>query len=94
MGLMNEIRERAQAEAELLPPSLALLKSTEKQVNDLHHKINDAMQKIDSLHQCYLAQQVQLDKLLRMVNAIGLMLRKQQQAQPRKEKSKWTFWTF
>ncbi|GIK26489.1 MAG: hypothetical protein BroJett006_27350 [Betaproteobacteria bacterium] len=85
MGMMEEIRERARAEAELLPPSLALLKSTEKQVCDLHKKLNSAMEQIE-------AQQEQLNKLLKMVNAIGLMLKKQQQAQPRKEKSKWTSW--
>jgi len=85
MGLMNEIRERARAEAELLPPSLALLKSTEKQVNDLRHKFNDTMQQLDQLHQCYLAQQEQLNKLLKMVNAIGLLLKKQQQAQPKEK---------
>ena len=92
MGMMEKIRERAKAEAELLPPSLALLKSTEAQVNDLHKKINDLTQQLDQLHHCYQSQQAQLDKLLRMVNAIGLMLKKQQQAQPRKEKSKWTSW--
>lgn len=86
MGMMEEIRERARAEAELLPPSLALLKSTEKQVNDLHRKLNDTMQQLDQLHQCYQVQQGQLEKLLKMANAIGLMLRKQQQAQPLKEK--------
>ncbi len=80
MGLMDEIRERARAEAELLPPSLALLKSTEAQVNDLHKKLNSAMEQIE-------AQQAQLEKLLKMVNAIGLMLKKQQQVQPTKEKT-------
>lgn len=85
MGMMEEIRERAKAEAELLPPSLVLLKSTESQVNDLHKKLNSAMEQIE-------AQQAQLEKLMKMVNAIGLMLKKQQQAQPRKEKSKWTSW--
>jgi uncharacterized protein YlxW (UPF0749 family) len=95
MGMMEEIRERARAEAELLPPSLALLKSTQVQVNDLHKKINEAMQQLDQLHQCYLSQQLQLEKLLKMSNAIGLLLKKQQQlAQPMKEKSKWTFWNF
>ena len=85
MGMMEEIRERAKAEAELLPPSLVLLKSTESQVNDLHKKLNSAMEQIE-------AQQAQLEKLMKMVNAIGLMLKKQQQAQPRKEKSKRTSW--
>lgn len=85
MGMMEEIRERARAEAELLPPSLALLKSTEAQVNDLHKKLNTVLEQIE-------AQQAQLEKLMKMVNAIGLMLKKQQQAQPRKEKSKWTSW--
>lgn len=80
MGMMDEIRERAREEAELLPPSLVLLKSTEKQVCDLHKKLNSALEQIE-------AQQAQLDKLLRMVNAIGLMLKKQQQAQPTKEKT-------
>jgi len=94
MGLMNEIRERARAEAELLPPTMALLKSTQVQVNDLHKKLNDTMQQLDQLHQCYQAQQAQLEKLLKMTNAVGLLLKKQLQAQPTKEKSKWTFWTF
>ena len=80
MGMMEEIRERARAEAELLPPSLALLKSTEAQVNDLHKKLNSALEQIE-------AQQAQLEKLLKMTNAIGLMLKKQQQAQPTKEKT-------
>lgn len=87
MGMMEEIRERARAEAELLPPSLALLKSMEKQVCDLHKKLNDTKQQLDQLHQCSLAQQEQLNKLLKMVNAVGLMLKKQQQAQPTKEKT-------
>lgn len=91
MGMMEEIRERARAEAELLPPSLALLKSTEKQVNDLHHKLNDAMQQLDQLHQCYQAQQAQLGKLLKMANAIGLLVKKLQPNKD-KEKSKWIFW--
>lgn len=90
MGMMEEIRERARAEAELLPPSLALLKSTEKQVNDLHHKLNDTMQRLDQLHQCYQSQQAQLDKLLKMTNAIGLLVKKLQPH--KKEKSKWIFW--
>lgn len=90
MGLMNEIRERARAEAELLPPSLALLKSTEKQVNDLHRKLNDTLQQLDQLHQLQQAQAAQLEKLLKMTNAIGLLVKKQQQPQPRKKK--WTFW--
>ena len=77
MGMMEEIRERARAEAELLPPSLVLLKSTEKQVCDLHKKLNSAMEQIE-------AQQAQLEKLLKMVNAIGLMLKKQQ-AQPKEK---------
>lgn len=80
MGMMEEIRERARAEAELLPPSLALLKSTEAQVNDLHKKLNSALEQIEAL-------QAQLEKLLKMTNAIGLMLKKQQQAQPTKEKT-------
>ena len=80
MGMMEQIRERARAEAELLSPALVLLKSTESQVNDLHKKLNSAMEQIE-------AQREQLDKLLRMVNAIGLMLKKQQQAQPTKEKT-------
>lgn len=80
MGMMEEIRERARAEAELLPPSLALLKSTEAQVNDLHKKLNSALEQIE-------AQQAQLEKLLKMTNAIGLLLKKQQQAQPTKEKT-------
>lgn len=87
MGMMEEIRERARAEAELLPPSLALLKSTEKQVNDLHKKLNETMRQLDQLHQCYQAQQAQLEKLLKMTNAIGLLLKKQQQPQPKKEKT-------
>lgn len=79
MGMMEEIRERARAEAELLPPSMALLKSTESQVNALHKKLNTVLEQIE-------AQQAQLEKLMKMVNAIGLMLKKQQ-AQPTKEKT-------
>jgi len=92
MGMMEEIRERARAEAELLPPSLALLKSTQAQVNDLHKKLNDQSLQLDQLHQCYQAQAAQLDKLLKMTSAIGLLVKKLQPH--RKEKSKWTFWTF
>lgn len=92
MGIMEEIRERARAEAELLPSSLALLKSVEKQVNDLHKKLNDTMQQFDQLHQLQQAQAAQLEKLLKMTNAIGLLVKKLQPN--RKEKSKWTFWTF
>ncbi|GAB1414515.1 MAG: hypothetical protein AMXMBFR31_23450 [Candidatus Desulfobacillus denitrificans] len=84
MGMMEEIRERARAEAELLPPSLALLKSMEKQVCDLHKKLNSAMEQIE-------VQREQLNKLLKMTNAIGLLVKK---LQPHKEKRKWTFWTF
>lgn len=91
MGMVEEIRERARAEAELLPPSLVLLKSTESQVNDLHKKLNEMTQQLDQLNQRYLAQQAQLEKLLRMTNAIGLLVKK---LQPHKEKRKWTFWTF
>lgn len=72
MGMMEEIRERARAEAELLPPSLA--------------KLNDMTQQLDQLRQCYQIQQAQLDKLLKMVNAVGLLLKKQQ-PQPKKEKT-------
>lgn len=90
MGMMEEIRERARAEAELLPPSLVLLKSTESQVNDLHKKINDLAEQLNQLHQLQQEQAAQLEKLLRMTNAIGLLLKKQQQPQPRKKK--WTFW--
>lgn len=93
MGMMEEVREKARAEAELLPPSLVLLKSTESQVNDLHKKFNDLAERLDQLHQLQQAQAAQLEKLLKMTNAIGLMLRKQQQPQPTKEK-KWTFWNF
>lgn len=90
MGMMEEIRERARAEAELLPPTMVLLRSTESQVNDLHKKINDLAQRLDQLHQLQLEQAAQLEKLLRMTNAIGLLVKKQQQPQPRKKK--WTFW--
>lgn len=90
MGTMDEIRERARAEAELLPPSLALLKSTQLQVNDLHKKLNNTLEQIEVLHQCYQAQQAQLDKLLKMISAVGLLVKKLQP--PRKEKSKWIFW--
>lgn len=92
MGMMEEIRERARAEAELLPPTMVLLRSTESQVNDLHKKINDLAEQLSRLHQLQQAQAAQLDKLLKMTNAIGLLLRKQQ-PQPTKEK-KWTFWNF
>lgn len=91
MGMMEEIRERARTEAELLPPSLALLKSTEKQVNDLHHKLNDTKQQLDQLRQCYQAQQAQLEKLLKMTNAVGLLVKK---LQPNRKEKKWTFWIF
>ncbi len=89
MGMMEEIRERAREEAELLPPSLVLLKSTESQVNDLHKKLNDTMQQLDQLHQCYQAQSAQLDQLLKMTNAIGLLVKK---LQPNRKEKKWTFW--
>jgi hypothetical protein len=92
MGMMEEIRERARAEAELLPPSMVLLRSTGSQVNDLHKKLNDTKQQLDQLHQCYQAQSAQLDQLLKMTNAIGLLVKKLQPN--RKEKNKWTFWTF
>ena len=90
MGMMDEIRERAREEAELLPPALVLLKSTESQVNDLHKKLNDTMQQLDQLHQCYQSQQAQLEQLLKMTNAIGLLVKKLQPH--KKEKSKWTSW--
>ncbi len=90
MGKMEEIRERAKAEAELLPPTMALLKLTQVQVNDLHKQFNDLAERLDQLHQLQQAQAAQLEKLLRMTNAIGLLVKKQQQPQPRKKK--WTFW--
>jgi len=89
MGMMEQIREQARAEAELLPPTMALLKSTQVQVNDLHKKFNDLAERLDQLHQLQQEQAAQLEKLLKMANAIGLLVKK---LQPNKEKSKWTSW--